>query len=462
MRFSNVVTAITFSFTLQTLVIAGRGDYSNPSDKFKSCSSNVKVKPAEFVDLHNIARKSVGAGSVSWDQGLANTAQCWANRCVFEHSHTQGLGENIAAGSGPYTDQNAFVDWWEEFKIYRKGDDYSEGTGHFTQVAWKNTKKIGCGSALCPSSQLGLGGTYEQARFIVCEYFPPGNVLGTFSGQVNTPSYDPMANMGDYGQDDYSDKYNDDTPPPVSPHKNNTSTGTPKTKIPTITPSSGKGTGATVGTGSGNGKNTTTTGGGTGPSTPSSSPNNGSGTSSGGSGTCNQGGNDDYSSGGGCTPQKPARKHIKNHHGHKGGSHKPKPKPNSRYSTNSGGNPSAPATQNVPQNSSQNTGDYQKPPSQSTDDSSKQDTGSQPPATDNDSGNGTQTPTSVSNTDGDNTQNTDDYQTPPSQDDDEDYTQPSQDDDDDSDDYSQPSQDDDDDDNSFNGPISISLGGLGL
>lgn len=60
-----------------------------------------------------------------------------------------------------------------------KGYDYnepgfSETTGHFTQLVWKNTTTMGCGCRLC--------GT--RGWFLVCEYWPRGNVVGEFGSQV--------------------------------------------------------------------------------------------------------------------------------------------------------------------------------------------------------------------------------------------------------------------------------------
>ncbi|BBN13809.1 hypothetical protein MPTK1_6g06560 [Marchantia polymorpha subsp. ruderalis] len=39
---------------------------------------------------------------------------------------------------------------------------------HYTQVVWRDTAALGCGSATCPSGAL----------FVVCSYDPPGNVVG--------------------------------------------------------------------------------------------------------------------------------------------------------------------------------------------------------------------------------------------------------------------------------------------
>lgn len=56
---------------------------------------------------------------------------------------------------------------------------FSEQTGHFTQLVWKATTAVGCGSRLC-----GTRGWY-----LVCEYWPRGNVVGQFAEQV-----DPQVN----------------------------------------------------------------------------------------------------------------------------------------------------------------------------------------------------------------------------------------------------------------------------
>lgn len=385
MYFTQVITVITLFFVFQTLVTAGTGDYSgqtSPSNKFKSCSTKANFKPSEFLDLHNKARKSVNAATISWDQGLSNVAQCWANRCQFEHSHTQGMGENIAAGSGPYTDQNAIVDWWEEFKLYRKGMDFTEQTGHYTQVAWKATRKIGCGVALCPAAQLGLGGTFKQARFVVCEYFPPGNVIGSFRGQVNLPKKDPLAHMGDkYGQDDYSEKGNDDYTGSESGSVNDTisNDGDGSEK-----PKSGNNSDKTEQTTPAEESTSTVEN-----NTPSTSPNNDVNASSAGSSNpdeCDQG--DDYgnpNAGDNCNqkqqkqPVKPIRKHKHSFHKHQ----KQRKKSNSGPLTGPGGTLFRPASQPItPSNDKANDSsqdnedckdDEQRTPSQNKNQSSQPD-----------------------------------------------------------------------------------------
>ncbi len=41
--------------------------------------------------------------------------------------------------------------------------------GHFTEVIWKTTQYVGCGLAVVAASQEG---------YLVCDYYPLGNVPG--------------------------------------------------------------------------------------------------------------------------------------------------------------------------------------------------------------------------------------------------------------------------------------------
>ena len=50
---------------------------------------------------------------------------------------------------------------------------FNQETGHFTQVVWKNTKRVGCA--------LSRKGDHVV---VVCRYDPPGNFLGLFETQV--------------------------------------------------------------------------------------------------------------------------------------------------------------------------------------------------------------------------------------------------------------------------------------
>jgi hypothetical protein len=64
--------------------------------------------------------------------------------------------------------------WYEEIKDYSFArSDYIKGTGHFTQVVWKNTTDVGFGIAS------GNGANYGVAN-----YYKAGNFQGEFKENV--------------------------------------------------------------------------------------------------------------------------------------------------------------------------------------------------------------------------------------------------------------------------------------
>ncbi|ODV90868.1 hypothetical protein CANCADRAFT_15606, partial [Tortispora caseinolytica NRRL Y-17796] len=122
----------------------------------------------QWLSAHNTFRAQYGAQPLTWDSTLASFASNYANNCVFQHSGGP-YGENLAMG---YSSIAAAVKGWtDEASSYTGG--YSSAAGHFTQVVWKSTTKLGCGVASCSSGKI-----------YVCEYDPAGNVLGQFAQNV--------------------------------------------------------------------------------------------------------------------------------------------------------------------------------------------------------------------------------------------------------------------------------------
>ena len=85
-------------------------------------------------------------------------------------------GENLAQG---YATPTLAVDDWagEEGQYNYEKRKFSDKSGHFTQLVWKNTTSVGCGAADCDA--LGW--------YMICEYYPAGNVIGEFGGNVGKP-----------------------------------------------------------------------------------------------------------------------------------------------------------------------------------------------------------------------------------------------------------------------------------
>lgn len=129
-----------------------------------------------LLNHHNKVRADVGLGPLRWDNGLAAFAQQWADhlastQCRMKHRQPNDYGENLFQGTaGHYTALDASKAWAEEKKDYRGGvikEKNAKPVGHYTQMVWRDTKKVGCGEAMCNGTLL-----------VACNYDPPGNWLG--------------------------------------------------------------------------------------------------------------------------------------------------------------------------------------------------------------------------------------------------------------------------------------------
>ncbi|OLN86987.1 Repressed by EFG1 protein 1 [Colletotrichum chlorophyti] len=125
----------------------------------------------------NFYRGEHHASDLSWNDTLAEFADDYlddmpGDSCDFSHSGGP-YGENLAKG---YPNVTASVEAWGE---ERDDYDFDEGefdadTGHFTQLVWRNTTDVGCARKLCD----------DDTWYIVCEYWPRGNVVDQFTDQV--------------------------------------------------------------------------------------------------------------------------------------------------------------------------------------------------------------------------------------------------------------------------------------
>nr|AEZ63367.1 PR-1 protein [Moniliophthora perniciosa]QVT77525.1 pathogenesis-related protein 1 [Moniliophthora perniciosa]QVT77526.1 pathogenesis-related protein 1 [Moniliophthora perniciosa]QVT77527.1 pathogenesis-related protein 1 [Moniliophthora perniciosa]QVT77530.1 pathogenesis-related protein 1 [Moniliophthora perniciosa] len=136
-----------------------------------------------YLQMHNKARAEHGAPPLEWDDRLAAAAQSWADGCVFEHSTGQlgDFGENLSAGGGNFGAEAAVQLWLDEIADHQSygGDDGL--LDHLTQVLWKGSRRMGCASR---SGCTGIFGN-QPTTLHVCEYDPPGNVIGQARQNVN-------------------------------------------------------------------------------------------------------------------------------------------------------------------------------------------------------------------------------------------------------------------------------------
>jgi uncharacterized protein YkwD len=143
----------------------------------------------ELVKSVNTYRARHGARPVRLDRELTEYAKSRA-REVSSHERLReghrGLdrqyGENLYwTGSqdpnrlpGP----SAVQAWYDEVSAYDfRAGEFSHSTGHFTQLVWRGSKRIGAARAT------GRGEEWHE-NYVVVTFSPPGNVVGRFRENV--------------------------------------------------------------------------------------------------------------------------------------------------------------------------------------------------------------------------------------------------------------------------------------
>lgn len=152
---------------------------------------------AVMLEAHNGERTSLGLPLLEWDDALASDAAHYADDMartgLFRHSARASRaipsGENLWMGPrrlyGYQVMVGSFLDEKQLTRIEGKLPDLSRtgrwrDVGHYTQMIWRGTKKVGCA--------LGEG---RDADFLVCRYFPAGNAFG--KGPLDVEDDAPLA-----------------------------------------------------------------------------------------------------------------------------------------------------------------------------------------------------------------------------------------------------------------------------
>src|SRR5262252_7029247 len=146
-----------------------------------------------FVDAHNQARSgpltpppSPALPPVGWDAILADSVYNYALKCqgssgLLDHNANRStdyqalggsgyVGENIYGTSGrTAAPADAVTLWMSEASSYDYATN-SGNAGHYTQVVWRDSVRIGCAIVDCPAL------TYHNT--VICDYAPGGNISG--------------------------------------------------------------------------------------------------------------------------------------------------------------------------------------------------------------------------------------------------------------------------------------------
>lgn len=169
-----------------------------------SYSGAGQATPADYSEAvvahHNAHRANHSAPALSWDAGLAATAEKIASSCVYAHDTATdggGYGQNIAAGAPASNISSVITELFYNNEVENFAslfgqstpsniNDHSafDGWGHFSQIVWKSTTKIGCATYDCSGRGLANTGGSVPPHFTVCNYSPAGNFLGEFAENV--------------------------------------------------------------------------------------------------------------------------------------------------------------------------------------------------------------------------------------------------------------------------------------
>ena len=149
-----------------------------------SATLDLENARAQMLTRHNYYRAQHQADNLVRLSDLETIAQSWSDHLASINSMTHSsnkyngasLGENLYWGPLRSNIGESAVDmWYEEISDYDfNNPGWKSGIGHFTQVVWKNSKKLGCGVGCGTSSYC----------YVTCNYYPAGNNLNTFATNV--------------------------------------------------------------------------------------------------------------------------------------------------------------------------------------------------------------------------------------------------------------------------------------
>ena len=127
---------------------------------------------------------------LQWDDELSVVAQRLADQCVFSHDCAdcrqvqrfrvgQNLYQSFNNRPGDLSTEwtKAVESWYGEISLFPPTEasvtnyQFSPDTGHYTQMMWSSTTRLGCGMAEFTRGRF-------LTRLLVCNYGEAGNIIG--------------------------------------------------------------------------------------------------------------------------------------------------------------------------------------------------------------------------------------------------------------------------------------------
>lgn len=143
----------------------------------------------EVLNTHNALRSKHGSVPLTWSDECYAAAKRQADTCAARralgHGNCDGPsgrhGQNAFwSSAGGATAKQAIDSWYAEAPKYRFGGNTQQpGTGHFTQIVWAGSQSVGVAKS-------------ADGCFVIANYFPAGNMLGTYNENVR-PCGSPMS-----------------------------------------------------------------------------------------------------------------------------------------------------------------------------------------------------------------------------------------------------------------------------
>ncbi|KAL9930591.1 uncharacterized protein ACN427_014992 isoform 1-T1 [Glossina fuscipes fuscipes] len=151
-------------------------------------STEIREFEEDCLRAHNKFRAMHGSPPLKLNRNLCTFAAEWAKELAkkksFEHRPNNKYGENLYFGSGfKISAEDAVRTWYNEIHDYNfKKPVFHPDIGHFTQLIWKSSKELGVALHIA-----------NTTTYVVCNYDPPGNIMGQFDVNVPLPLSDKGA-----------------------------------------------------------------------------------------------------------------------------------------------------------------------------------------------------------------------------------------------------------------------------
>ena len=168
---------ILFLFACSVLM-DGKSESSDTSEAVLATeqSAGESERVVGITLAHNLVRQQYGVPDLIYDQELAQVSVEWIehlaqNGCVLEHNWDSPLGENLFWSNYEASPEVVVESWASEVVYY----DYETNScepgqmcGHFTQLVWSTTERVGCAVGVCT----------DGSEIWMCNYDPAGNMVG--------------------------------------------------------------------------------------------------------------------------------------------------------------------------------------------------------------------------------------------------------------------------------------------